>query len=57
MNCSIVIPVYNEAESLPDLHAELDAALQPLGKSYEIIAIDDGSRDNGLEVLRDAPPG
>jgi glycosyltransferase involved in cell wall biosynthesis len=52
LDISIVIPVYNEAESLPGLHAELDAALKPLGKSYEIIAIDDGSRDNGVEVLR-----
>jgi glycosyltransferase involved in cell wall biosynthesis len=52
LDISIVIPVYNEAESLPGLHAELDAALKSLGKSYEIIAIDDGSRDDSLNVLR-----
>ena len=52
LDISIVIPVYNEAESLPALHAELDAALQALGKSYEIIAVDDGSRDNSLPVLK-----
>ena len=52
LDISIVIPVYNEAESLPPLHAELDATLQALGKSYEIIAIDDGSRDNSWQVLQ-----
>ncbi len=52
LDISIVIPVYNEAESLPALHAELDAALQALGKSYEIIAVDDGSCDNSLPVLK-----
>ena len=52
LDISIVIPVYNEAESLPPLHAELDAALKALGRSYEIIAVDDGSRDNSLPVLK-----
>jgi glycosyltransferase involved in cell wall biosynthesis len=52
LDISIVIPVYNEAESLPLLHAELDAALKALGKSYEIIAVDDGSRDDSLPVLK-----
>jgi glycosyltransferase involved in cell wall biosynthesis len=47
-----VIPVYNEAESLPTLHAELDAVLKALGKSYEIVAVDDGSRDDSLQVLK-----
>jgi glycosyltransferase involved in cell wall biosynthesis len=52
LDISIVIPVYNEAESLPGLHAELDAMLKPLGQSYEIIAIDDGSYDDSLKVLK-----
>jgi len=52
LDLSIVIPVYNEAESLPGLHAELTAVLQTLGKSYEIIGVDDGSRDNSLQVLK-----
>jgi glycosyltransferase involved in cell wall biosynthesis len=51
LDISIVIPVYNEAESLPPLHAELDAALQATGQSYEIIAVDDGSRDDSWQVL------
>ena len=52
LDISIVIPVYNEAESLLPLHAELDATLRVLGKSYEIIAVDDGSRDDSLPVLK-----
>jgi glycosyltransferase involved in cell wall biosynthesis len=52
LDISIVIPVYNEAESLPPLHAELDAALRALNQSYEIIAVDDGSRDASLAVLK-----
>jgi glycosyltransferase involved in cell wall biosynthesis len=52
LDISIVIPVYNEAASLPPLHAELTAALSALGQSYEIIAVDDGSRDDSLKVLK-----
>jgi len=52
LDISIVIPVYNEAQSLLPLHAELDAALKVLGRSYEIIAIDDGSRDDSLPILK-----
>src|SRR3974377_1165149 len=52
LEISLVMPVYNEAEALPSLHAELDASLKALGKSYEIIAVDDGSRDNSLTVLK-----
>lgn len=48
---SIVIPAYNEAESLNSLHAEISAALSMLGVSYEIIVIDDGSTDNTFETL------
>jgi glycosyltransferase involved in cell wall biosynthesis len=52
LDISIVIPVYNEAESLPPLHAELAAVLRASGLSYEIIAVDDGSRDASLPVLK-----
>lgn len=51
LDISIVIPVYNEAESLPPLHAELTATLHALGQSYEIITVDDGSRDASVQVL------
>jgi glycosyltransferase involved in cell wall biosynthesis len=50
---SIVLPVYNEEENLAPLHRELTAALAPLGRSYEIIAVDDGSHDGSLAVLKE----
>jgi glycosyltransferase involved in cell wall biosynthesis len=56
---SIVIPVYNSARTLERLHARLTATLGALGQSYEIILIDDGSRDEswvGLEALRAIDP-
>ncbi|HIP86970.1 MAG TPA: glycosyltransferase [Anaerolineales bacterium] len=49
---SVVMPVFNEAGNLPVLHAELKAVLDRLGRSYEILAVDDGSTDGSLEVLR-----
>ena len=49
---SVVIPVYNEEESLPILAAELQAALAGLGRSYEILYVDDGSTDGSPEALR-----
>jgi len=49
---SVVLPVYNEAGALPSLVPELTAALQQMDRSYEIIAIDDGSSDDSVAVLR-----
>jgi glycosyltransferase involved in cell wall biosynthesis len=49
---SIVIPVYNEEESLPLLAAEIQGAMRPLGLSYEVICVDDGSTDGSAGVLR-----
>jgi glycosyltransferase involved in cell wall biosynthesis len=49
---SIVIPVYNEEESLPLLDAEIRQAMRPLGRSYEVIYVDDGSTDGSAAVLR-----
>jgi len=48
---SVVVPAYNEAESLPELHGELEAALDALGHTWEIIYVDDGSRDGSDEVM------
>jgi glycosyltransferase involved in cell wall biosynthesis len=48
---SIVIPVYNEAESLPEFQRRLTAVLQPLNLPYEIIFVDDGSSDGSLELI------
>ncbi len=52
LDLSVVIPIYNEGESLPELMTELTRVLAELGKRYEILAIDDGSRDDSVQVLR-----
>jgi len=51
VDISVVIPLYNEEESLPLLYATLHEQLDATGKSYEIIFVDDGSTDNSVEVL------
>ena len=50
---SIVIPVYNEEETLPALFARLYPALDALATSYEIVFINDGSRDKSAGILSD----
>lgn len=52
MDISLVIPVYNEAESLPALHTAIHEALKDIQKAWEIIFVDDGSTDTSLEVLK-----
>jgi len=52
LGLSVVLPVYNEAGSLPSLISELTAVLGQLGRSYEIVAVDDGSSDDSVAVLR-----
>lgn len=49
---SIVIPLYNEAENVEPLYAELSAALAAVGRSYEVIVVDDGSRDDSFARLK-----
>jgi glycosyltransferase involved in cell wall biosynthesis len=51
---SIVIPVYNEQDSLRSLISELREVLGRLDKSYEVIFVDDGSRDRSFEILKEA---
>ena len=51
---SVVIPVYNEQESLPELIRRTTAACESLGKEYEILLIDDGSSDNSAHMLVEA---
>ncbi|MBF6559502.1 MAG: glycosyltransferase family 2 protein [Candidatus Binataceae bacterium] len=53
MDLSIVVPVFNERDSLAPLHQELDRVLGALGRSYEILFIDDGSGDGSDVVLRE----
>ncbi|MBW2040243.1 MAG: glycosyltransferase family 2 protein [Deltaproteobacteria bacterium] len=54
MDISIVIPVYNEEESLRPLISELGGVLNGLDRSYEIIFVDDGSQDRSFEILKEA---
>jgi glycosyltransferase involved in cell wall biosynthesis len=51
MNLSIIIPLFNEHESLPELHDWIVKVMQQAGYSYEIIFIDDGSNDDSWEVI------
>ena len=48
---SVVVPVYNEQENLKALHRRIADALDPLGRSWELILVDDGSRDRSRDVL------
>lgn len=53
MKLSIVLPIYNEAESLQELIPELFYHVQNLGYDYEVIAVNDGSSDNTAAVLNE----
>jgi dolichol-phosphate mannosyltransferase len=52
LDLSIVVPVYNEEESLPLLWPEIREVLDPTGLAYEVIFVDDGSRDRSAEIAR-----
>lgn len=51
MNISVIIPLYNEEESLPELTAWIQKVMAASGFTYEIIMIDDGSNDRSWEVI------
>ncbi len=51
MNLSLVIPVYNEEANLPLLFDAIQRALKPIRKKWEIIFVDDGSKDKSMDVL------
>lgn len=52
LRLSVVVPVYNEVESLPRLVEAIATAIQPTDINYEIICVDDGSRDGTTDLLR-----
>jgi glycosyltransferase involved in cell wall biosynthesis len=54
LELSVVIPVYNEQENIRLLIDEVHASVRPLGVSYEIVLIDDGSRDKSFTLLKEA---
>jgi glycosyltransferase involved in cell wall biosynthesis len=51
MNISVVIPLLNEAESLPELYAWIDRVMSENGFSYEIVFVDDGSIDDSWKII------
>ncbi|PBP95818.1 undecaprenyl-phosphate 4-deoxy-4-formamido-L-arabinose transferase, partial [Pseudomonas congelans] len=51
---SIVIPVYNERQSLPELLRRTEAACEQLDHRFEIVLVDDGSRDDSADILQRA---
>ena len=53
MDISVVIPLYNEAESLPELYAWIERVMQANGFSYEVIFVNDGSTDESWQVISD----
>ena len=52
MNISIIIPLYNEAESLPVLHDWIVRVMQEHQYTYEILFINDGSTDSSWQVIK-----
>ena len=50
---SIVVPVYNEQESILPLYGKIRTACEPIGKPCEVIFVDDGSRDNTFAILEE----
>lgn len=53
MLLSVVVPVYNEEESLSHFYSELTSSLKKITSDYEIVFVDDGSRDKSLQMLQD----
>ena len=53
LNVSLVIPLYNEAESLPELHAWIVRVCKQENLSYEVLLLDDGSSDNSWEIIQE----
>lgn len=51
MDISVVVPLYNEEESLPELHVWIKRVMEENGFSYEIIFVDDGSTDRSWDVI------
>ncbi len=53
MDISVVIPLYNEEESLPELYAWIERVMKEHGFSYEVIFVDDGSTDHSWDVVKE----
>lgn len=53
MDISVVVPLYNEAESLPELYAWIERVMKANGLTYEVIFVNDGSTDRSWEVIEE----
>lgn len=53
MNISVIVPLYNEDESLPELYAWIDRVMKANNFSYEVIFVNDGSTDHSWDVIRE----
>ena len=51
LDLSVVVPLYNEEESLPELVEQLLTALRPIGECFELVLVNDGSTDATAAVL------
>jgi glycosyltransferase involved in cell wall biosynthesis len=54
LDLSVIAPIYNEEESIPRLLEEVHGALDPTGLRYELVLVDDGSKDNSYRLLAEA---
>jgi len=52
MNISVIVPLFNEAESLPELCAWISRVMDSKSYSYEVLLIDDGSKDNSWHIIK-----
>jgi glycosyltransferase involved in cell wall biosynthesis len=50
---SVVVPFFNEQENIPPLYMKLTEVMDGIGESYELVFVDDGSKDNSYKVLSD----
>jgi glycosyltransferase involved in cell wall biosynthesis len=53
IDCSVIVPLYNEAPVINELYSRLTKTMSETGLSYELVFIDDGSTDNTLELIKD----
>ncbi|MFN4261198.1 MAG: glycosyltransferase family 2 protein [Gemmataceae bacterium] len=54
---SVVVPIYNEEEIIPRLHHEIRQAMRQVGQPWEVVYVNDGSRDRTLELLHECQQG